>query len=286
MNSTQTPPSASPFDVPQYLKRILDWWKILGIPVAVVGTIGSYFLNKDDAWFMACLSAAFFVALYFVILFTLNSQRAVRLAQKILTTAGDPNTKEQKELANYLKYAPFVSIFLLVVAVGSLALLFYPPISYKLRTARPDKVEFESIGYFDPSRDQALLHDSPFLEAVVVALKDEGKAENKQTGIVLGTTKPFDHPTPALQLSISVDDNAQEVAGYAFRRHQLRQRVLYDPVPINYNQAGFVIFSLPPCDPGDRLFFVGRLSLTGKGAPFPDNLHLQEDIKLRVSEAP
>lgn len=158
------------------------------------------------------------------------------------------------------------------MACVSLALLFYRPIYYKLSTKHPDSVQFESIQYFDPTRDEALFHKSQFLEALVTFLKDEGQSEGRKTRIVFGKTKPFPHPSPALRISVSVTDPEYVVTAYAFRQYRLRERLLYESVPVNYPQRGSILFSLPRCDPGDQLFFVGRLSLADDREPFPIDL--------------
>jgi hypothetical protein len=284
MSSSQTSSSPGPWDVPPWLKRIYEWSKVLAIP-AIVGVAVAGYFGRQDAGVLGYVLGAFFCVVYFTIVFIRRNIQASHLAETLLSTSGDAPPDERARAVQELKrssaFAKWVIVFLLVVALGSLVWLLYQPLSYAVRRERPKIVVFESIKYFDPTHDQDLFRESPFLEAVVAYLKDEGQAEGRQTGIVLGTTKAFVNPTPSLNLAISVDDDEQVVSGYAFRLHRANKRLSYDPVPVIYAKHS-VAFSLPPCDPGDQLFFLGRLSLIKNGTAFPPNL--QDNFTLSVSE--
>src|SRR5438034_1243532 len=141
MSSSQTPSGANPLDVPPWLELIYKWSRVLAIPVIIGAAVAGYFGREDEARILGYLSAFFFCALYFAILFIRNNVQANQSVEKILSTAEFTKAEERdravRELKRSRRFAQFVTIFLLVVAAGSLVLPLYQPISYKLRPARP-----------------------------------------------------------------------------------------------------------------------------------------------------
>lgn len=274
-------------DVPPPLRRVYEWWKALFVPATVLAALAGYFFGPDVGWVVAALCVGFLVVLHVLIFFTGRNLRATDLAEKFLSTSDYTNAEERqkalRELRSAKRSAKVLFGFLFLVAAAAIVLLLYQPIYRILRTKPPKTVEFESIQYFDPTRDSGLFQQSPFLEAVVTYLTDEAKAEDRTTRILLGTTKAFVHPTPAVAIAISVDDPEHVITGYAFRQHRTQGRLLYEPLPLRYSRSGPVAFLLPACDPDDRVFFLGRLSLPHKGDPFPENL--PEVMKFLVVEA-
>jgi len=262
-------------NVPAPLQFLYNWWKGLLVPATIVAAIAAYFLGADVGWVVAALSIGFVVVFHVMIFFLRRYLQAAVLAEKFLA-AQDPEPDERdkalRAVHSATRTANILFSFLFLVAAVAIVLLSYQPVYRLLRTKAPQTVGFESVRYFDPTRDSGLFQQSPFLEAVTTYLKDEAKSEDRNTRILLGTTTAFAHPTPGVTISVAVDDPAHVITGYAFRLHRTQKALFYEPVPLRYSPSGPAGFSLPPCDAGDQVFFVGRISLPNKTDPFPEDL--------------
>jgi hypothetical protein len=279
--------SPSPFDLPPWLERLYKWSKSLLILVTILGFGAACIVGKEEGWFLAWLLIVFFVVLHFIRFLIRRIVQDTDLAERALSANPAVEQEDREGTLVQLRRAKrdvmVILVFLFIVAATSTALLLYRPAYHMLMTERPISIEFESIRYLDPTYDSGLLNASPFLAAVTAYMTAEGNGEGRNTKIILGTTKPFLRPTPKFQLDVSVDDPSRVIAGYAFREHRERERVLYEPVALSYVPNGLISFSLPPCDRDDQVFFLGRLSLTDKTDSFP--LDLRGAIKLSATEA-
>ena len=269
------PDDESILKVPRPLQFLSDWWNVLLVPATIVAAVVGYFFGGDVGGVVAVLSIGFLVVFYVLLFFTRRNLHAAAQAERLLS-AQEPKADEKenalREVRRAMTTAKILFSVLFLAAAAAIVLLLYQPIYRLLRTNPPQTVEFESVRYFDPTRDSGLFQQSPFLQAVTTYLKDEAKNEDRSTRILLGTTTAFGHPTPAVTIGVALNDPSYVVTGYAFRLHHAQKSLFYEPVPLRYSPSGPVQFSLPACDAGDQVFFVGRLSLRDKTDAFPEDL--------------
>lgn len=262
------------------LKRLKDWseWLrfVLGLAAALCA-VATLFVGGDQARLLGWLAAALVLAVCVLISVVLKVTAATRTAESLLTAGTRANAESRRGVATDLKKSRRATLFitgvLAVVAGVSLVFLFWRPIYHRLYTDFPDKVRFATIDYFDPTRDQAELRNSQFLKAVVTALKDEASAEGRKTRILLGETTELAHPTPAFKAVLSTAGHPYEITGYAFRRFQRDDRMLYEALTVGYQQTGCITLEIPASENGDAFFFVGRISLLKSDIDFPSDLH-------------
>ena len=265
----------STLKVPRPLQILSDWGNALLVLSTILVAVLSYFFGGDVAGIVTALSIGSLLVFYVLIIFTRRNLKAAAQAEKLLS-AQEPRTDEREKILREVRRAVTTAKILFTVlylaAAAAIVLLLYQPVYRLLRTKVPQTVEFESLRYFDPTRDSGLFEQSPFLQAVTTYLKDEAKSEDRNARILLGTTTAFSHPTPTATITVVHNDPGYVITGYAFRLRHIQKSLFYEPVPLRYSPSGPVEFALPSCDAGDRIFFVGRLSLPDKNAAFPEDL--------------
>ena len=274
MSSSQAPSNGSPFVPPTSGKHLYYWKEILTVIAWLIALVATYFVRREEAEFVGWFGAIVLLVVYVSITLIMRDVKRNTRSQEILSRPGDSleeKTKSIEELKKITRRSPVVLIIVVVVALLSLAALVYRPTYRRLARHVPNKVDFESIEYFDPSRDKILVEKFPPLEAISAYLTSEGKGEGKNTKLVWGAMTAFSHPTPDFRVSISLSDQT-ELSIYAFREHSSEGRLLYESVPVSYARQGFIDFTLLPCDSEDQLFFLGRLSMRDPLEKFPTNL--------------
>ena len=261
--------------LPPWLQSLSDWGNALVAFVTIVAAVAGYFFKGEIGGIITALFIGFLLVFYVLFFFTRRNLRAMAQAEQLLS-AQQPKPEERERALRQVRRAVTTAQFLFGVLclalAAAIALLLYQPAYRLLSTKAPQTVEFELLRYFDPTRDSGLFQQSPFLQAVTTYLKDEAKSEDRNTRILIGTTTAFAHPTPEVTIRVAHDDPSYVITGYAFRLHHARKSLFYEPVPLRYSPSGPVEFALPPCDAGDQVFFVGRLSLPDKDAAFPEDL--------------
>jgi hypothetical protein len=264
---------------PPIVKNTYYWFMFGHICFVVVTTFAAFFVREDKAEFYGALSLGLAALISLGCMVIKDAIKGNAYVLRILSATGykpEERLKSIEQLKKLDRRQLIITIGVFAAAVVLLGFLVAEPVYYLSRTRAPKSIEFESLDYYNPTRDEPLIERSPFFEAVIAYLK-----EATNTGIVLGTMKAFPHPTPKLRVSISVDDQ-YAVAGYAFREHLVGQRLLHEPIRVSTARAGFIDFFPLPCDPGDKLFFLGRLTLKDTRNSFPSNLN--GIIKISVSE--
>jgi hypothetical protein len=156
------------------------------------------------------------------------------------------------------------------ISLVELGFLVIPPVYYLLTQEKPKSLVFAEFSYYRPTQDEHNANDAPFVEALIISLKNEGLAVGRPFRIALGKTVPIGHPTPAFQCSLQIADEGYEATGYAFRIHPDQNRICYESISAEYPSRRTVLFKLPPCDKGDRMFIVARI--TSSKEDFPEDL--------------
>jgi hypothetical protein len=274
MSSPPNPIAGKILPVPVWLKNLYDWTKILGIPVAVLAFLSSFFIGPSKGVIIGSLVTGFGVVSFVVILIVKNAFQAVELAGTAVADYDKWSADQRKGVLDGMNASKIVVIFwtvvLALVAVVAVACLLVVPVYHGLFTKTPDKIELANVIYFDASQE-SLVQSSPVIEAIITSLKEEAKASGVNERIILGTTKPFGTPTPAFRFRVTVTDDNLELSTYAFLTRKEQSNKLFQTVLSDYTEKNSVILSVPASEAGDEVFFVGRLSLAPGKSDFPSD---------------
>jgi hypothetical protein len=273
---------------PVHVEHAHKWWEI-GTALAIIGTtVASYFVGQQPGQIIGPIFAGVVLLLLLVVVFFDKDNHALKYAEDVLRSPDYEKAADRKMAADYLVRARYrnIAAHLALASVGLICvgLLVWRPLYNWAATAKPEKIPFSSLRPYDVTLDEHFLREAPFLEAVVNFLVREGEGEGKLTEIFLGTTSPFEHPTPEFWCGMKVDGNdGCEVTVYAFRRHGEEKRTVYETVGARYAHTGTVSFCVPPCARGDQLLIIGRLSVT-KNKQLPDKLERVIQLELLNAE--
>ncbi len=269
--------------VPEWLKNLYDWAKILGLISAAAALPAGWLLGAERGVIVGVVVPAAFLALFATSFLVAGVRGKIADAIRILEASDYTKAEEKKRVASDLKESSkcinILVAILAAVVVLSLGIAFTSPLYHFFWTATPTSIRFAELRYHQASREAALFKRAPFLRAVITSLEEEGGGSGKPFRIVLGTTKPFKHPTPPFTCTLEVDGGKYLVNGYAFRLHSTADRTLYEPVPVTLPAAHSVVFAIPASEDGDVLLVVARI--TAPDTPeFPADLTAVSSLRL------
>jgi hypothetical protein len=260
--------------VPGWLKALYDWTKIVGLFVGAAAFVLGFLFGHDKGLIIASLIATFAIGFFLVILVVGNAFAAVGEASSAVSDYDKWTPEKRRQVLDGMKASKnaviFWTIVFALVAVVAVALLLFQPVYHRLYTKIPDKIEFAKIAYFDASQ-QRLVEESPIVEAIVTSLKDEAQASGMNARVIVGTTKPFERPTPAFRFRVVIKDDNFQLSAYAFLTGGTGSGTVYQSVLPNYTEKNAVILSVPASETGEKVFFVGRLSLAPGKSDFPSD---------------
>lgn len=269
------PASGSILNPPSWLRGPLAWYSIIIALAAIFGGILSIAIGHEKGIVLGSAAAMLLAVLIFACQFAIASRDWVAPAIKILEnptyTKAEEKTKALAGLKRWMRLTVAIPIASVLV-IFLLGVYSSPAIWNFFKNSKPHEMHFASLTYYMPSSTPQLLEESPFLEAVIASLREEGTAEGGKFRIVMGETKPLTHPTPPFQCKMdigSAKEGNYTAVGYAFRRRAGERGTIYEPVPLVENN-GSSVFSLPAMQTGDVLFVVLRIAPLG-GDGFPDN---------------
>ncbi len=266
---------------PTELKDFYDGAKVwIWVALFIIGVL-SYFLGEQ--WGKIAGAIITFGAILLWLIPQLIPQRwkQVQKALDILESDAHKNNPEYLAAAKGVRsvrlYAVMAACFS-AVAVAAIAYYVIPPAWDQWRLHQPDSISFAEFRYYKRTAGKEPPEEDAFKEALITLLKKEGLAAGKPFRVALGETRPLDHYTPGFRCSMEIKGNV-EATGYAFRLHDENGRTLYDPIPAAFPTKKTVIFKVPPCKTGDRMFIVASI-LPPNDSAFPTNL--AEDTVLKV----
>jgi hypothetical protein len=204
----------------------------------------------------------------------MNAFAAVGEASNAVSDYDKWTPEKREEVLGGMKRSKSVVIFWTIVfaisTVVAAALLFFPSVYNGLYTKTPDKISFATITYFDANQ-QGFVKLWPSVEAIVTSLKDEARASGMNARIIVGTTQPFEHPAPAFRFRVVIKDDNFQLSTYAFLSRGEQPKTAYQSVFPSYTEKNAVILSVPASESGDKVFFIGRLSLAPGKHDFPSD---------------
>ncbi len=258
--------------VPGWLKALYDWTKIVGLAVGVFSFGLAFIIGRDKGLTVASLIAALAMVFFIVIVVVRNAYAAVGEASSAVSDYDKWAPEKRREVLDGMKGSKnivifWTTVFAFIAAVAS-AFLLCSPVYHALYTKTPDKIEFAKISYFDASQ-QRLVEELPIVEAIVTSLKDEAQASGMNARIIVGTTRPFERPAPGFRFQVVIKDDNFQLSGYAFLTRGEGLKTGFQSVLPNYTEKDAVILSVPASETGDKVFFVGRLSLAPGKTDFP-----------------
>jgi hypothetical protein len=269
---------------PPPLKALTDAIRSWGTMFLLIGLVACYFLGRERGQVVGWIIGAALVACWLAYQLVRFGSSRVDRAIEVLTAPDRVLVERRRAAAEDLRVVRRIGTLAFVIlagaAVGAGAFAGWGPADRWLNTSTPDRIDFADIHYFQ-AKDSASPTQAPFLDAVITALQEEGKAERKPYRPLVGRTAPLGHPTPAFRCSLHVDRAGFEWTGYAFRLHQDGSRVSYEPIPAEYTETS-VVFVVPPCERGDRLYIVGRLIAPSE--EFPTDLKPITSLRLAHAE--
>ncbi len=267
--------------VPTPLKELYDGAKVwIWAALITVGVL-SYFLGEQWGKIAGAIITCAVILLWLIPQLIPQRWKQVQKALAILESDAHKNDPEYIAAARGVRsvrlYATMAACFS-VAAVVAIAYYAIPSAWHQWQSRKPDSIEFAHFTYYKLTAGKEPPEEDAFKEALVRLLKKEGVAAGKPFRVALGETQPLGHYTPEFRCSMEIKGNV-EATGYAFRLHDENGRTLYEPIPAAFPTKKTVIFKVPPCKTGDRMFVVARV-LPPNDSAFPTNL--TEDTVLKV----
>jgi hypothetical protein len=261
---------------PQLLKDIYDASKAWGLVVIAVSFVVGFFAGVERG---ALVGVGAGVALFLIWILSQLLKVRWTQAQAAIALLEDERHKDEEayrtaavSLRAAHRDALIGMIAFPIIAISAIALLVQPPVWHWWTTDKPKSLHWEDFHYYHPTVGQSKWYDVPFIEGLIIHLKDEGIASNKPSRIAVGTTAPFNHPTRVFSCALKIENGKYESAGYAFRLQGEIDERTYEPIRTEHPDPQTMLLRVPACEKGDRIFFVVRISPLGISKDFPEDV--------------